>query len=253
MRELKITPDVAKALVDAGTPKNYKSTQKTKNKPAPFYDNRVDVRPAKICRSWSRNDAGLWYTNAHFIIGNAVDYSFTFRVFAPLACEHTEEPTTASAKVSVVWRDRWELVDLPQPLLVKQADDETFSETRRIIFEGHMNVGQTESGDALRVWCSTGTRGFSLNAFPAPVSQATNYPAGYIPFDSSHFALAENPLTNAKALQIKAPSLLYTEDSDVANKGDAITQIMTGGRVSYINGSYIFIPTFTPIKVGFGG
>ena len=212
-----------------------------------------DVRPAKICRSWSRNDAGLWYTNANFIVGNAVDESFTFQVFAPLACEQTEEPTTASAKVSVVWRGRWEIIDLPQPLLVKHADDETFSETQRIIFEGYMNVGQTESGDAVRVWCSTGTRGFSLNAFPAPVSQATNYPVGHIPFDSAQFEVAQSVLTNAQAIRIKAPSLLYTADSDVANKGDAVTQIMTGGRVSYVNGSYVFVPTFTPVEVVFGG
>lgn len=250
MKKIVLGRGATKRIVKRGTPIKRDGRQTIKRAERAKVLSNFDVRPAKICRSWSRNDAGLWYTNANFIVGNAVDESFTFQVFAPLACEQTEEPTTASAKVSVVWRGRWEIIDLPQPLLVKHADDETFSETQRIIFEGYMNVGQTESSDAVRVWCSTGTRGFSLNAFPAPVSQATNYPVGHIPFDSAQFEVAQ---TNAQASRIKAPSLLYTADSDIANEGDAVTQIMTGGSVSYVNGSYIFKPTFTPVKVVFEG
>ncbi|MBR4833344.1 MAG: hypothetical protein IKU86_03285 [Thermoguttaceae bacterium] len=81
--------------------------------------------------------------------------------------------------------------------------------------------------------------------------------AGYIPFNSAQFDVATNALTNSLAIVIKTPVLRYTEDVIIdgvyfVRKGDAATQVMTGGSVSYVNGSYIFKPTFTPIEVVFG-
>ena len=146
MRELQITPDVARALVDAGTAKNYTSTQKTKNKPAPFYEARVDVRPAKICRSWSRNEAGLWTTKANFIVGDAVDASFEFDVAAPLALESETAPTAADATAFVVWRGRWELLTAP-PGALKIVNASPIATLTPLKFVDVVPAGQTISYD----------------------------------------------------------------------------------------------------------
>lgn len=112
MKELKITPEVAKAVVDAGSAKRYTSTQ-TVRKPPRLDPERDDVRPARILGEWSRNDAGLWTAKANFIVGDAVDASFEFDVAAPLALESETPPTAADATAFVVWRGRWELLSSP--------------------------------------------------------------------------------------------------------------------------------------------
>lgn len=120
MRELKITPDVAKALVDAGTAKNYKSTQTVRKSPR-LDPERDDVRPAVLRTGWVWcDDDKCWCCKIRFIV-NGEQAASLYNVYAPSFLKSTTPPVSSSSvnpRVYVVWRGRWEVVsfvpDVPE-------------------------------------------------------------------------------------------------------------------------------------------
>lgn len=101
-----LTQRAAEAIVDAGVSSRYAFTQE--------YDESREtisyapiIRLARLQTEWARNEERFWQATACFVVGDKVDKSYEFDVFAPLAAS---KPTGVpqNQRFYVVWRGRWE-------------------------------------------------------------------------------------------------------------------------------------------------
>lgn len=111
MAKIIFSPDVAKRLVEAGTPRKGKSVQTfRRNIDSP--QDTEDIRLARLQSAWTQNAAGIFTAQACFIVNDVPDTSFLFNVWAPVS---TENPggTAGTTRFYIIWKGRWELLGAP--------------------------------------------------------------------------------------------------------------------------------------------
>ena len=117
MKELKLTPDAARAIVESARSETLRSVQESCPPPPPF-PLAPDIRLARLQTAWRRDESGLWRATARFVVGDVgrVDPSFEFEVVAPMA---RSQPygSPQSERFYVVWRGRWESLQTPAPYI----------------------------------------------------------------------------------------------------------------------------------------
>ena len=108
MTKIIFNPDVARRLVEAGTPRKGKSVQTFRRNIDSPQDSE-DIRLARLQSEWTQNSAGIFTAQACFIVNDVPDTSFLFTVWAPVS---TENPggTSGATRFYVVWKGRWEMV-----------------------------------------------------------------------------------------------------------------------------------------------
>ena len=108
MTKIIFNPDVARRLVEAGTPRKGKSVQTFRRNIDSPQDSE-DIRLARLQSGWTQNSAGIFTAQACFIVNDVPDTSFLFTVWAPVS---TEDPggTSGATRFYVVWKGRWEMV-----------------------------------------------------------------------------------------------------------------------------------------------
>ena len=108
MTKIIFNPDVARRLVEAGTPRKGKSVQTFRRNIDSPQDSE-DIRLALLQSAWTQNTAGIFTAQACFIVNDVPDTSFLFTVWAPVS---TEDPggTSGATRFYVVWKGRWEMV-----------------------------------------------------------------------------------------------------------------------------------------------
>ena len=117
MKELKLTPDAARAIVESARSETLRSVQESCPPPPPF-PLAPDIRLARLQTAWRRDESGLWRATARFVVEDVgrVDPSFEFEVVAPMA---RSQPygSPQSERFYVVWRGRWESLQTPAPYI----------------------------------------------------------------------------------------------------------------------------------------
>ena len=117
MKELKLTPSAARAIVESARPETLRSVHDPDPLPPPI-PLAPDIRLARLQTAWRRDESGLWRATACFVVGDVgrVDPSFEFEVVAPMA---RSQPygSPKSERFYVVWRGRWESLQTPAPYI----------------------------------------------------------------------------------------------------------------------------------------
>lgn len=119
MTKIIFNPEVARRLVEAGTPRKGKSVQTfRRNIDSP--QDTEDIRLARLQSAWTQNAAGIFTAQACFIVNDVPDTSFLFTVWAPVA---TENPggTSGTTRFYVIWKGRWELLEAGAPQIALET------------------------------------------------------------------------------------------------------------------------------------
>ena len=132
MAKIIFNPEVARRLVEAGTPRKGKSVQTFRRNIDSPQDSE-DIRLARLQSGWTQNSAGIFTAQACFIVNDVPDTSFLFTVWAPVS---TEDPggTSGATRFYVVWRGRWERLDktgVANVSVVKSATSITLTTTKK--------------------------------------------------------------------------------------------------------------------------
>lgn len=168
MAKIIFNPDVAKRLVEAGTPRKGKSVQTFRRNIDSPQDSE-DIRLARLQSAWTQNAAGIFTAQACFIVNDVPDTSFLFTVWAPVS---TENPGGISGETRfyVIWKGRWELLtqqegqweNLTVVTDITQTPYPTTVFTGFTVNQGRL-VGNTGSVTAYSVDKTTITRDFRTN------------------------------------------------------------------------------------------